>query len=245
MVKILCIGNSFSQDASRYVWGISRADGQEIKIVNLYIGGCDLAKHYRNMMGEKRAYSFEINGMTNTGVSVSVKDALLMDNWDYVTLQQQSLQAADFETFQPYLSALADYVRTMCPKAKLMMFQTWGYEDGSKKLAGTPYETHEEMFLCIRNSYAKAKDAIEAKGIIPGGEAVCMAVKQNAFDVYRDGFHMSYGFGRYLLGLLFYGSMIGENIKDNTFCDFDEPISEEGIALAKDVAIKALFGDAK
>lgn len=245
MVKILCIGNSFSQDASRYVWGISRADGQEIKIVNLYIGGCDLAKHYRNMMGENRAYSFEINGMINTRVSVSIKEALLMEDWDYVTLQQQSLQSADYETFQPYLGSLAEYIRTMCPKAKLMMFQTWGYEEGSEKLASTVFSTHKEMFLSIKGAYEQAAREISADGIIPGGEAVLMATKHGNLPIYRDSYHMSKSFGRYLLGLLFYGSMIGENIKDNTFCDFDEPISEKEIALAKDVAIKTLFGDAK
>ena len=35
MKKILIIGNSFGQDAARYVYGISRAAGKELRIVNL------------------------------------------------------------------------------------------------------------------------------------------------------------------------------------------------------------------
>ena len=39
MKKILCIGNSFSQDATRYLEAI--ADG-ELFVRNCYIGGCSL-----------------------------------------------------------------------------------------------------------------------------------------------------------------------------------------------------------
>ena len=245
MKKILCIGNSFSQDASRYVWGISRADGKEVKIVNLFIGGCDMAKHYRNMLSENRAYDFEINGITKTGIKISMKEALLMENWDYITMQQQSLQGADYETFQPYLNALADYVKTMCPKAKLMMFETWGYEEGSDKLNHTEFKSHKEMFEAIKNAYEQAAAAIHAEEIIHGGEAILMASEQGDLPIYRDSYHMSYGFGRYLLGLLFYGTMVGENIVDNSFRDFDEPISEQEIRWAKNLVLKAIRMNAK
>ena len=240
MVKILCIGNSFSQDACRYVWGIARASGEKVKIVNLFIGGCDFARHYRNKISEERAYDFEINGMMKTGIKISLKEALLMENWDYVTFQQQSLQGADYETYQPYLSALAEYVKVMCPKAKFMMFQTWGYEEGSEKLATTAFATHGDMYLALKEAYGEAAKEISAEGIIPGGEAIRLATEQGGLPIYRDSYHMSYGFGRYLLGLLFYGSMIGEGIRENTFSDFDEPISDQDVQSAKDVAIKAL-----
>ena len=245
MKKILCIGNSFSQDASRYVWGISRADGQEIKIVNLYIGGCDFARHFRNMLSENRAYAFEINGMVRTGIKVSLKEALLMEDWDFITFQQHSLQAADYETYRPYLDRLVEYVRQLCPKAKHMVFQTWGYEEGSKKLQSTPFSSHKDMFLALKKGYAEAKEGIGADGLIPGGEAIYAAVERNLPNIYRDSFHMSLGFGRYLLGLLFFGTMIGEKIEDNAFCDFDEPMTEEEIRAAKEIAVSVLYGNTK
>lgn len=40
MIKILAIGNSFSQDATHYLHQIGEADNIELKVVNLYIGGC-------------------------------------------------------------------------------------------------------------------------------------------------------------------------------------------------------------
>ena len=65
-MNILSIGNSFSQDAQRYLHQIARADGVKLTCVNLYIGGCPLSKHYRNMLSEKSEYSLEVNG-SNTG----------------------------------------------------------------------------------------------------------------------------------------------------------------------------------
>lgn len=38
-MKVLAIGNSFSNDAMRYLHGIAKADGVDMKTVNLFIGG--------------------------------------------------------------------------------------------------------------------------------------------------------------------------------------------------------------
>lgn len=59
-MNILSIGNSFSKDAHRYLHQIARADGMDIQACNLYIGGCSLGTHYRNMLSEERAHMLEI-----------------------------------------------------------------------------------------------------------------------------------------------------------------------------------------
>ena len=109
-MKILAIGNSFSQDATRYLEKIAKANGDTAEIATLYIGGCSLDKHFRNMKIDAKAYELIWNG-ENTGFYVSIKEALLSREWDIITLQQQSLKSADFNTFEPYLSALNDYVK--------------------------------------------------------------------------------------------------------------------------------------
>ena len=53
-----------------------------------------------------------------TGIKVSIKQALQSDIWDVVTLQQASSLSVDYNTYQPYLNALADYVHIHAPKAK-------------------------------------------------------------------------------------------------------------------------------
>ncbi len=240
-MKVLSIGNSFSQDAQRYLYGIARADGVDMKTVNLYIGGCSLATHYRNMLSEEKAYEFEINGIGHTGVKVSLKEALLSDNWNYITLQQQSLQSCNYESFTPYLEAIAEYVRRMCPKAALVMMRTWGYKEGSSKLLEqAKYSTNREMFDDINKAYALAEKEINALFTVPLGDAVAVATERGAENIYRDEFHMSLGFGRYLLGLVLYGSLTGRQVKNIPFRDLDKPISDEDLLLAQEIAAEVL-----
>jgi hypothetical protein len=167
-----------------------------------------------------------------------LKQALLSDFWDIVTVQQQSLQSASFETFEPYLSELVAYVRKILPRVKIYMNQTWGYADGSEKLENSPFATHEEMFVAIRDSYGKAKEAIGAAGIIPVGEAIAEAARQGRTDMHRDGFHLSLAFGRYLGGLVWYKTLMGKEFMENSFRDFDKPLSEEDVLAAKQIAVK-------
>ena len=73
-MNILTIGNSFSQDAQRYLHQIARADGIDITCFNLYIPGCPLSRHYQNMHSEDREYWLEMNGQS-TGFNISLKEA--------------------------------------------------------------------------------------------------------------------------------------------------------------------------
>ena len=61
--------------------------GKKWNTANLYIGGCSLAQHFRNMHTENAAYELQWNG-SNTGFYVSIQEALLSRNWDVITLQQ-------------------------------------------------------------------------------------------------------------------------------------------------------------
>ena len=99
-MEILAIGNSFSQDATRYLHQIARAAGEKLNVTNLYIGGCSLERHYRNMLSGERAYQLESNGV-KTGFPVSLEEALWNRKWDVVTIQQVSSQSIDAETYRP------------------------------------------------------------------------------------------------------------------------------------------------
>jgi hypothetical protein len=237
-MKILCIGNSYSNDATRYLYGIARAGGVSMKVVNLYIGGCSLARHYRNMLGDIADYEFQLDGIPS-GIKISIKEALLSDDWDVVTLQQASPQSTKYESYQPYLDRLAEYVRQMAPKAKLYIHQSWGYREGSPRLEKLiRVSTHEEMFRGAKEAYFCAAEAIRADGILPSGEAVALAMKEKTEDMvmHRDEIHLSFGLGRYLAALTWFCTLTGRSVAENTFRDFDEEITEEAVALAKRIA---------
>ena len=240
MIKVLSIGNSFSEDAQRYLYGIARADGVSMKTVNLYIGGCTLERHYRNMLSGDAVYDFQINGITGTGIKISIDDALLLDDWDYITVQQQSSRSCDAETFVPYIDSLCERIRLCCPKAKLFMIETWGYKESSQMLLNAGYEKHDAMFFDIRKAYKKIAKRINADGVIYAGDAVLLANQEGYERIYRDEFHMSRAFGRYMIGLVFYGAITNNPIENNTFRDFDEPLGDADIALAKKIASEVI-----
>ena len=55
VVKILAIGNSFSADAvEQELYGLFAAEGKDVIIGNLYIGGCPLATHAEEDYGQER-----------------------------------------------------------------------------------------------------------------------------------------------------------------------------------------------
>ncbi len=232
-MDILSIGNSFSQDAQRYLHQIAKADGFNLNVFNLYIGGCPLSLHYRNILNEERAYTLEMNG-ESTGFMVSIKEALLNRSWDVITLQQVSHESPYYSTYQPYLNKIAEYVKLCVPKAKIAIHQTWAYEQNSHRLnVELGYNNSTDMFNDIRNAYKKAADDIGADYIIPSGAVFRSLIASGIETVHRDTFHASLGLGRYSLGLIWYAVLTGNDVTNNEFCDFDEVIPLKQIETAK------------
>lgn len=230
-MNVLSIGNSFSQDAQRYLHRLAQAAGVELETANLCIGGCSLERHYNNICGNLADYQLEQNG-ENMERKLSVAEALALADWDVVTIQQVSLLSFDFATYQPYLSALSTYVHERAPHAAQWIHQTWGYEDGGEPLVRLGrYETRAQMFADIQAAYARAAQAIGAAGIIPDGAAMELAHKNGAPRLYRDGFHASLGAGRYLLGCVWLESLTGVRAEGNPFAGTDEPVDAQAREL--------------
>lgn len=233
-MNVLSIGNSFSEDAQRYLHGIARADRMALNTYNLFIGGCTLACHYRKMLSEEKAYLLGVNG-ENTEFKVSLKEALLSCNWDVVTIQQASDKSPFYETYQPYLDRIVEYIRMCVPKTKIAVHQTWAYEQDSQRLnGGLKYSNHVDMYNDIVASYNKAAEAIRADFIIPSGTVFQKLIESGIEKVHRDTFHASLGIGRYALGLTWYAVLSGKDVKKNTFCDFDVEITGKDVEIAKE-----------
>lgn len=231
-MQILSIGNSFSQDATRYLHQIAKADGVDLTTVNLFIGGCSLYTHFKNMKGDLKAYRLEFNG-ENTEFMVSIKEALLSREWDVVTLQQASHFSYQPDTYNPYITELKNYIQEYCPKAKIYIHQTWGYETGSERLTNRGYTTYADMFKDVEKAYNLAFETIHADGMLKSGALLKALLENGAETVHRDTFHASLGLGRYAIALLWYKTLTGNSVLSNTFCDFDVPVSEQEIQLAK------------
>ena len=223
-MKILSIGNSFSQDAQRYLHELAKLEGVDLQTENLYIGGCSLETHYQNMKGDLSEYELERNGV-NTLEKTSIRVALQSEKWDVVTVQQASHFSWDYNTYVPYIIELVAYIRELCPNAKVYIHETWPYENGSEKLSSVNYGTSAEMFVAVKSSYAQAYKEICADGMIYSGTAIMEAINRG-LKIHRDTFHAGAGAGRYILALVWYKTLTGKDIAHNKFNDFDEPVSE-------------------
>ena len=243
-MRILSIGNSYSQDAQRYLHRLSVAAGEPISTVNLYIGGCSLERHDQNLQSGEKAYLYIYNG-EETGLTVSLQDALEHCKYDVVTLQQASHYSTDYTTYQPYLDRLFAYVKQTQPDAKVLIHETWAYEDGCQRMTDKlGYNSAERMYAELHEAYKLAATALNVD-VIPGGTAMRLAVQSGLTPIHRDTFHASYDYGRYLLAATWFMKLTGKRLDGVKFTDFDTdaPIDERFYRLATDAATYAVFGE--
>ena len=232
MLKILSIGNSFSEDAHRYLHGVAESYGKEIYTVNLFIGGCSLERHYNNTVEDAAAYKIIRNGV-GTAETISIKDALTSEEWDYVTLQQASPQSYKFETYYPYVTELAAYVRKYAPKAKILMHETWSYDKNSipKKFGKT-----RDMFSRIERIMRYVAKDIGAAGVIPAGETLERLKEERGLNVHSDGRHAGRGLGRSALALTWCAYLFGTEPLECTFNAFDVDVPVSYAKAARECA---------
>lgn len=210
MLKVLAIGNSFSQDATAMLETLN----DSLYVRNLYIGGCSLERHYNNMISHEAAYAYEM--LASRLFIISLGEALLQREWDVITLQQVSGLSGIEESFYPYLTELLSYIREKCPKAKIMLHRTWCY---ARTFASPSFERYgsdsDVMWRAIESTYDSIakKEGIE---IIPAGDVIKSLYTLPDFDperggvsLYRDGFHLSLDYGRYAAALAWSARLTG------------------------------------
>ena len=233
MIKVLAIGNSFSRDALYYLSGIGAADGVNIKAVNLYIPACSLERHWNNIVEDRPDYIYEENGYT-TEKRISVRQALESNDWDYVVTQQSSGKAGQIETYFPYLERITGYVKDNTRSAELLLHQTWAFEKDFREKVFKVYDYDQaNMFNCLVQAYRTAAERLNLR-LIPCGEIVqeIRAVEPFIYEaggrsLCRDGRHMDYLYGRYLLGAVWYRFLTGNCLSSNSFIPRRSSLPEE------------------
>ena len=187
------------------------------------------------MLSEESVYSMEFNGVA-TGFFVSLKEAVLSRDWDIITLQQASHFSTNSESYQPYLSELALYLRKYCPKAKLVIHETWAYEQGSSRLNDyMKYSDCTDMYNDLHSAYEKAAAEIEAYKIIPSGTLIQKLYERGITKLHRDSFHLSYGVGRYATALLWFRCLTGRSVLDNAYKPCSPDITDDDCAVIKEL----------
>ena len=216
-LKVLAIGNSFSSDATEYLWDIAKDGGVEkIIIGNLYIGGCTLATHWSNIRANSGAYTYYKNtsGKWSSTSSATVEKALKDEEWDIVTVQQASGSSGVESTYSP-LKNILEYLIENEPNADIYWHHTWAYQQNSTHSSFPTYGSDQtkmyDMILKALNSKVKTQESIV--GIIPSGTAVQNLRSSYIGDtITRDGYHMSYDYGRYTVALTWFAYLTGGDV---------------------------------
>lgn len=222
-LRVLAIGNSFSQDAvEQNLHEIALEDGQEMIIGNMYIGGCSLERHYGNALNGSRDYQYRkvgTDGVRHNTKGVTLDEALADESWDIVTFQQSSPLSGFIDSYEPYLGGLVKYVRKRTkPGVRLMWHQTWAYAAGAVHPHFPDYgRDQKKMYGMIMEASGKAcvKYGFD---VIPVGTAIQNLRKTfSRENCTRDGYHLNNGVGRFTAALTWYEAISGHSVEGGKF----------------------------
>lgn len=223
-MKILSIGNSFSEDAHRWLHDIAISNDYELDTVNLFIGGCSLETHWKNLGSKDPLYAMQGNGglfIKNT----TIRQALESEKYDVITLQQVSGLSGKFETYMPYINQIADFVKKAQPQSNIYFHRTWAYEINSKHPDFNEYNyDQEQMFTAICNASNKVSKIMGIE-VIPVGDVIQALRRKSCkfncnsggLSLCRDGFHLSLDYGRFTAAAVWYKKLTGMGINTKNF----------------------------
>ena len=111
--RILFVGNSFTfvNDLPHQLINIASAFGEHVEVANSTIGGCTIYAQCPSRDARTKE--------------------LLLEEWDYIVLQDYSALTTVKAARRDYLlPAIGEFVAAK-QKAKIVLYMTWGYHDGT------------------------------------------------------------------------------------------------------------------
>ena len=112
IVRVLAIGNSFSQDAvEQYIWELAQEAGVKMIIGNAYRGGQGFQSHWIDVTEANNTFEYRKvqNGVRTNTPHSALADIITDEPWNYITFQQVSQESGLTTTFEPYLTNLIQY----------------------------------------------------------------------------------------------------------------------------------------
>lgn len=239
-LKVLFVGNSFSEDTLKYAPQIFKNLGVEsVKMAYLYVGGCTLDRHLNYFTNNSASYTYytSTSGAWSKTASATGYTALEDENWDYICFQQARASSYQADTYGN-LNALMDLVEAKCPTARYIWNMTWATDDAQTAYNMTDTEMYNSIVSAV-NTKILTNDRIEM--VIPTGTAIQNArtsfMGSSEYENYagwkltRDGYHLSECTGRYTAALTFAGKLLGLDISKLTWKPANVPADEARVAM--------------
>lgn len=262
-LKILMIGNSFSEQMVPSMPPIAKNLGLKVDVCSMFIGGCTLERHWKNICAPTstpyKVTRAATDGVKRKAFKGNIPAVLTSEKWDIVTIQQGSHLSWKAQSYHPWGDNLVKYVREKVPQAKIVVHETWSYTPWDSRFAQWKIDQNK-MYEKLHAAYA---DFSKGYGldVIPTGTAVQLVRKElpvkyekNSLGgdvvgsckfVEKDGkwtpkgdvFHMGRD-GNYLQALVWTAKLFGADV---TNCGYaPRGMSAERAEFLRKIAMKAL-----
>ena len=204
-LKILTIGNSFTDSLAAYFQQVVESAGCTLHFERANHGGCELHRHWNYIENEKYDHEYKMYQDRR----FSMREILEREQWDIVTIQQASHLSWREETYQPFADRICDFVGEHAPHAEIVIQQTWAYREDDPRIrpggewcyspeyldracklgatieSGPFHVSQTQMYESLTAAYTKLAKSRNLR-IIPTGYAVQLSRKgeKNPFKPY-------------------------------------------------------------
>lgn len=228
-LKVLNIGNSYTEDATALLERIAIASGSDLSDMCIYqaIRASGSFKtwydRYYGIDNYARGYKISkvlggIDADITTGEEMGTdcslfKNALDHEQWDIIIINQVSDYAPYYEEWLTtseggYLDEFMSLLKEKQPQAAIGFLLVHSYWDDYRK--NTERSSYLRWML-IANSVKRLCEDYDIDLVIPYGTAVenlrCSSLN-NEYDLTRDGLHCGFGLCRYTAACCYYESLI-------------------------------------
>lgn len=169
-VRLLNVGNSFSENATKFLNRIVEADGNTLIHHRCVIGGSGPDQHLAKAAIHEKDPE-DKSGYYASGKSL--KQELLAEKWDVITIQQASIRSHDIATYSPAMKELYDYIKQYAPESEVVIHETWAYRvddprfGKSEANSGEP-NSQQEMYEGLSNAYRTIAKELNVRLILVG-----------------------------------------------------------------------------
>lgn len=257
-IKILAVGNSFARNAmEEYMWDMFKTGGYEdVKLGYMFFSGCSIAKHWEFISNNKsgyESYGKNENGEWNVNwEDANALNALLEENWDFVTFQQSPDYGGgpeccgddqnDYEHFNDLIDWA--YKNATNPNMKVVYHMTWSFSKDCY-LWSFDFHNKDQMKQYKDIVAATKKYVIPNKGVtglIPVATAIQNVRSSFMGDTFNnpanedDGYHLN-SRGCFVAALTWYCYFSGQKAVD---ASFRGPMNEKEYAAIAEAVDNAL-----
>lgn len=255
-LRVLCIGNSYTSDALSYLPDLMKGAGigdYSCSIYKAVIGGASLQTWWNTVAYNDTVQLVYVAG-SRQSLEKGVWKDLLAQTWDVITLQQFSGDAVNYETFNPCLRRLIDFIRANCLNQNVTLaWQTaWSYS----QLYSPQMSSYERwLYISLAVQQMVMTDGIDV--LIPVGTAIQNARASSlntASELTRDGAHLDLGIGCYtascawfealiapISGISVFGNEVIPTMPPSPGASYpSQPVTKENIDLCQRCAIAAV-----